>query len=139
MTKQLLVAILGLFTAISVGAQPLQAQITTLDCKVQEAIGACIYNRRHLSQLAAAKDMNRGILMIEITTSCNWCGGSRYLVRLFDRNGNYLTHFVSRLFFEMMGYQEGAQAGKRQLEFPVNVRDLRDAESVEFGFMPNLK
>lgn len=32
-----------------------------------------------------------------------------------------------------------AQAGKRQLEFPVNVRDLRDAESVEFGFMPNLK
>jgi hypothetical protein len=56
MTKQLLVAILGLFTAISVGAQPLQAQITTLDCKVQEAIGACIYNRRHLSQLAAAKE-----------------------------------------------------------------------------------
>lgn len=132
MTKQLLVAILGLFTAISVGAQPLQAQITTLDCKVQEAIGACIYNRRHLSQLAAAKDMNRGILMIEITTSCNWCGGSRYLVRLFDRNGNYLTHFVSRSFFEMMGYQEGAQAAGSPHSDDIQRKSRKSAQNLSW-------
>jgi hypothetical protein len=138
-TKQLFVALLGVLFVVGVDAQPLKAQITTLDCNVREVGGACIYNRQHLSQLAVAKDMRRGVLLVEITTSCKGCGGLHYLVRLFDRNGNYLTHFVSRSFFEMMGYQEGAQVGRRQLEFPINVRDLRDAEYVEFGFMPNLK
>ncbi len=139
MTKQLFVALLGFSCVMGVSAQPLQAQITTLDCNVREVGGACIYNRQNLSELAAAKDMRRGVLMVEVTTSCKGCGGLHYLVRLFDRNGNYLTHFVSRSFFEMMGYQEGARTGKRQLEFPLNVRDLRDAEYMEFGFMPNLK
>ncbi len=139
MKKQIIVAVLTALSAISLSAQPLQAQITTLDGSVRQVGGAAIYNKQYLSQLAVSKDLRRGVLMIEVTSSCGHCGGLHYLVRLFDRNGNYLTHFVSRSFFEMMGYQEGAKPGPRQLEFPVNVRDLRDAELVEFGFVPNLK
>ncbi len=80
------------------------------------------------------------------------------LVRLFDKNGQYLTHFTTAegftVFYEFFerangAYQRGLRAGVpdanrfkchllktkgNRLVYGVNVRDLRDASIVEIGF-----
>ena len=80
------------------------------------------------------------------------------LVRLFDRNGQYLTHFTTAEGFTVFTkafetfdsiYQRGMQVGLtdaakykcvllkpkgNRFVYGVNVRDLRDASVVEIGF-----
>ena len=70
----------------------------------------------------------------------------RLLVRLFDRNGNYLTHFVTTEEFTTNAdwFKQLERAGRTQfhllkaegnrLVYEVNIRDLRDATIVEIGF-----
>ncbi len=58
--------------------------------------------------------------------------GKRYLVRLFDKNGQYLTHFTTESLIELMGREE---LTRKHFEFTydVNLRDLQVAERAEFG------
>lgn len=133
--------ILSLCASLSLNlyAQPLEASIGTLDNNVGTVGGAAIYNREHLSQLSAFKDMSRGSLSISFNTSCGHCGGIHYLVRVFDENGRYLTHTKTKSLIQAAGVHEGRKPGRWKIEIPMNARDLRDADAIEFGFMPNLK
>lgn len=66
------------------------------------------------------------------------------VVRLFDRNGNYLTHFITQRFalegmvrpelHEMLKIHE-LKKGANTLTYNVNMRDLRETESVEISFL----
>jgi hypothetical protein len=81
------------------------------------------------------------------------------LVRIFDENGQYLTHFTTAEGFTAFPqvfqtydtlYQRGVSVGlpaernkakpvllkpsKNQFSYTVNIRDLRDAAIVEIGF-----
>lgn len=87
-------------------------------------------------------------------------GRLHMMVRLFDKNGQYLTHFVTAEgFTATIGVYEGLEETRRHLLrsgltdqaakvkcillkpkgnrfiYPVNVRDLRDASVVEIGFL----
>jgi hypothetical protein len=70
-----------------------------------------------------------------------------FLVRLFDRNGQYLTHFMTSEDFtaspetyDTLSKRIGGpklillKPNGNRLAYPVNMRDLRDASIVEFGF-----
>jgi hypothetical protein len=125
--------------AASRAAEPLKASIGTLTGAktfeaMRDAAGANHWNRV-LSKLTMAKDMQKGTVAVgvQIAQSCVNC---RFLVRLFDRNGNYLTHFETESLYQMFGPQIGQHTGLKRMEFKVNMRDLRDAELAEFGFAP---
>jgi hypothetical protein len=90
------------------------------------------------------------------------CGGDRYpiLIRLFDRNGQYLTHFETKEAFttdtERYETSERKWAGVRDdcrdlvhkpcllrpqgnsLEYIVNTRDMQATERVEIGFLDSV-
>ena len=66
----------------------------------------------------------------------------RLLIRLFDQNGNYLTHFTTESLDKLFGggYESMdrvtdffKQENKYSLTYEVNMRDLRDAEIGELG------
>ena len=73
-------------------------------------------------------------------------GGCKMLVRLFDRNGQYLTHFITAERF--VAYEDDRNfgwAGQKllvpkgnRLVYDVNVRDLRDVNIAEIGFFKEL-
>ena len=64
--------------------------------------------------------------------------GIRLLVRLFDRNGQYLTHFITTERFApeefCLSTFTGLKPKGNRLVYPVNVRDLRDTSIVELGY-----
>ena len=66
------------------------------------------------------------------------------IVRLFDKNGNYLTHFITQRFALEGMMQEPVRTYKKvgelvrginTLSFPLNMRDLRETEYVEISFL----
>jgi hypothetical protein len=136
----------------AISAQPLESTIATVPGTKP---GARDFNRVHhanlqnrsLSQLTVSKQMANGILVVNVHIGRNTAPSTGFLIRLFDRNGNYLSHFQTQNLIQLFGMgappsgaghvPSGAyNPGLRRMEFRVNVRDLRDAEMVEFGFEP---
>jgi hypothetical protein len=85
------------------------------------------------------KNVDKGTVTIEFDWDQSRAGyphfvGRAFLVRLFDKNGQYLTHFTTESLIELMGREE---LSKRHFEFtyPVNQRDLQVAKQAEFGAM----
>jgi hypothetical protein len=59
--------------------------------------------------------------------------GHHYLIRLFDKNGQYLSHFESNFLQFIFGWPSADEIQLkepphivRELVYPVNIRDLRD-------------
>lgn len=94
---------------------------------------------RQFDSVQASKDVERGLLNI----SYHWSGGQlppkgQFLIRLFDRNGSYLTHLTSEPIYNMYSLQEFNNFGleSRDLTYQLAMRDLRDADLIEFGWAP---
>jgi hypothetical protein len=110
------------------GLQELTASVNSIS---SDYLGQ-YYSKKSLFSLHVWKDLGKGIIRIKFSYeyTCPLC---RFLVRLFDKNGNYLTHFITETHMALFGFQPGCLT--RELEFNVNVRDLRDAQIVEFGII----
>jgi len=92
-----------------------------------------------ITNLHAQKDLNKGIVTIQFDFESPGCPGCRFLVRLFDKNGNYLTHITSEQHFELFGWRHVMDSAKKpvSLSYPVNLRDLKEVTKMEFGILPN--
>lgn len=106
--------------------------------------GANMWNRDMLRDLRVSKDTDSGILRIEITfvtketSTGTWemvrGTGRSFLVRLFDKNGAYITHVVT----DPPAVQLPENPDHRyRLDFKVSQRDLQFAEQVEVGIAPD--
>lgn len=86
-----------------------------------------------ITGLAMTKSMADGTMTITFkVTHERRCPPCQYLVRLFDKNGVYLTHFLTARHLELFGVDR--RQGPVTLTYRVNLRDLRDAEQAEFGY-----
>ena len=114
------------------------------------------YTKEYLADLKAWKNIEEGTILLRFKFA-DVIGG-HFLVRFFDRNGNYLSHLVSREMREIYGnptdfdskasqviyadFEFGNVIIKtrdpdgfkylteRVLVYPVNIRDLRDTEII---------
>lgn len=93
--------------------------------------------------------INRKTGLLTIIFGCQFNGGpsmpSKMMVRLFDRNGEYLAHFVTEEFFIPPSFHisnpnisplEGGihlQPESNIVQYTVNLRDAAYAQSGEFG------
>lgn len=89
-----------------------------------------------LSNLEVTKNVNSGILNIKVRIDHPQCAKCAFIVRLFDKNGNYLAHFMTENLLHLFGPNVlMAQSSQNaDLSFSVDIRDLRDTDIVEFGF-----
>ena len=106
---------------------------------------ARLSTQAYITRLEASKEANKGVLNVRFyfpgypNPEKGWAPTipSRFLVRLFDANGNYLSHFVStQMPLIPLGQtpNPGYGVGYRNLKFSVNLVDLRETRIVEFGF-----
>jgi uncharacterized membrane protein len=105
------------------------------------------YNGYRIQNLSMFINRNNGTLTISF--GCQFTGGltslSRMMVRLFDRNGEFLTYFVTKEYFAAPGclYHSsdpsscnGAIPLKPEsnlLQYTVNLRDAAFVRQAEFG------
>lgn len=140
----------------------------SLDAQVHTAgnynFNASIYNKT-LSNLKIRKNLSKSQLIItfnfdykEPNRNMGWLGQANlprllctgyFLIRLFDKNGNYLTHFTTEPFYKLLGLRmkfkdpqtvllEKSYIKKQiKLVYDVNSRDLEFAQIAEFGFSTN--
>ncbi len=92
-----------------------------------------------INNLRVWKNIKTGTLLIRFGLLQPRCGSCRFLIRLFDLNGNYLTHFMTepqwKLPFWSDFYNHPEKQQQFELKYDVTVRDLRDASIVEFGIV----
>lgn len=100
-----------------------------------------------ISDLRMTKDLGRGIIEISFALACTKkpsqgfeyiSGLGRFRVRLFDHNGNYLTHFSTEPLYKLLGIEFTSRRKQYSISYGVNLRDLRDTEIGELGLiLPN--
>lgn len=122
---------------------PLQASIDTrLPERWNESQLAKEYNK-YLSNIKAFKNVDKGYLLLKFTYKSIGCYICKFLIRLFDKNGVEITHFVTEQHYNLFEHDYGGPKSKEivpdpvVLAYNVNVRDLRDVQFVEFGFLPD--
>src|SRR5512139_3372 len=105
----------------------LEARLGTAVKGVNGAIGESL--NKSISNLNARKDLDKGIVTIQFEFESPRWPGARFLVRLFDKNGNHLTHFATQRHAELFGGQGVMETTKKpvSLSYPVNLRDLKEA------------
>jgi hypothetical protein len=87
-----------------------------------------------IKELAIMKSMDAGTLTIRFRLDMQKGFGFPFLLRMFDRNGNYLRRIVTEPI--MLLQHEGIIVqGRGTLTYSVNLRDLRDVEIAEFGIV----
>jgi hypothetical protein len=125
--------------AVPLGARPLTVSVNT--------VSGLTWWEAHFNQalcnVGCYAMLDRIIITFDVDTE-KWGGYPApvpLLVRLFDRNGQYLTHFMTRETFSPLalvvtGCGEPAvklKAKGNRFEYTVNTRDMRDAEMAEIG------
>jgi hypothetical protein len=92
-----------------------------------------------LINLRIWKNIKTGTLLIRFGLLPPPCGSCRFLIRLFDLNGNYLTHFMTERQWQLPFWSDFHNHPEKdqhfELKYDVNVRELRDASIVEFGIV----
>jgi len=117
--------------------QPADEKVTLLRSRIGTAGGISIATGQNakLSGVRVTKDTTKGTVTVDYTLNFDHlCIPCRFLLRLFDANGEYLVHFTSAPFFEMFGTPmplEGTRT--QQLTLRLNARDLQFVEAAEFG------
>ena len=101
-----------------------------------------------LRNVKCSKDLDRGVLTIAFDFRKKLWRGTmnrpqHLLVRLFDKNGSYLTHFICEE--QLWPFQVASNMADRlgppiivketgnRFQYEVAIRDLRDASIVEIG------
>jgi hypothetical protein len=92
-----------------------------------------IFNKS-ISGLSITKNMNKGTVHIQFTFSSPGCPSCQFLLRLFDHNGAYLNNILSEEHYKLFNRDVSRAPRQVDLEYQVDLRDLRDAEIAEFGF-----
>jgi len=94
---------------------------------------------RMISNLKIWKNTAKGTILLRFKGKKSGIWNQRYLIRLFDKNGEYLSHFVSDRIVEIFGMPTTAKdtelnkdepVVERELVYSVNIRDLRDTEII---------
>lgn len=100
------------------------------------------FNEEYLSEFVCQKDIDAGILYIEFNyDSYNLCPEAnivgyvhQFRITLYDRNGNYLNHFITGEDIGEACTTVNTYYFRFQLAYSVAIRDLRDAEIVGLSF-----
>lgn len=136
-TAAALMAVLLLVSRATEGSGSLKSVIQTSSGNPTKDSLSAMHNEK-LSSLKITKDMDAGSITIRFDMDENFtCPSCQFMVRLFDRNGNYLTHLTSEPFYQLFRSSENASGwqvpSEPVLEYAVNLRDLKEAEMAEFG------
>jgi len=101
----------------------------------------CDQGNAYLSNLRVFKNNDKGIIALVFSYKTIGCGTCRFLVRLYDKNGNHLTSFETQQHLELF-QRDYSRAKSREiipdpviLIYNVNQTFLRDTKIVEFGFL----
>jgi hypothetical protein len=138
-----LLLILTLSVASCSGRSSLRAVANTIDDGLANA-----KINPNISNLKVEKDVNNGTIKISFTFKGNVMGlsqqthtGYGLLVRLFDKNGSYLTHFTTEALEydpkERQAYWDEIKSPSDKhfsLAYNVPARDLEAADMAEVGF-----
>lgn len=97
-------------------------------------------NKTYLSNVKSYKNIKEGYLIIRFNLKSGIPITVHFLVRLFDRNGNYLSHFTTDMIFrlfpsEMVGNQINDAKNPFTLIYGINSIVLPEIKYVEFGFL----
>ena len=98
-------------------------------------------NNRYLSNVTSYKNIRKGYLIIVFNWESNSPISARFLVRLFDRNGNYLSHFLTEEIFRLfplktVGNQVIIDAiNPFVLTYNINSIVLPEIKYLEFGLI----
>jgi len=86
-----------------------------------------------ISNLKIWKNIAEGTILLRFKGKNSGIWNQRYLIRLFDKNGQYLSRFESKSLYKIFGMPtEDEKEGnkfimvERELIYSVNIRDLRD-------------
>ena len=130
-------------TAAPLGATPLKTAVTTPQGQDYNGWSQARFANRFMKRATSYKTESEVIIDIEVGLELPMATGVfPLLVRLFDEDGNYLTHFVTKekytinATFLSPGFIPFRRTGNR-LIYPVNRRDLRDTAILEVGFCGN--
>jgi TPR repeat protein len=91
--------------------------------------------------------INRNTGVVTLMFDCELYGSAAYLpliVRLFDENGRYITHFETQERFGLSSHRNGAhppgavleelKSGTNTLQYNINMRDAAYVRQGEFGY-----
>jgi hypothetical protein len=95
-----------------------------------DRVAASLFNK-NISDLHIWKSQSAGTLRIAFTYDNYHPCACRFLLRLFDKNGNYLTHFTTDAHYELFHNKRAILPVS--LDYDVNQRDLEYAVAAEFG------
>ena len=127
------------------GYKPVEARISSVESNDQ------LWTDRIITDLKIWKNIKDGkiLLRFKCINHPMYC----FMVRLFDENGNYLSHFVTERLCDVLGYpteddlerahqillysisDSNKPVVERELVYSVNVRDLRDTEIICLGLV----
>ena len=107
--------------------------------------GGKYLNDMCLSNVTSYKNIKGGYLIIVFDLKSNSPIGANFLIRLFDRNGNYLSHFSTEEIYLLFPYFARLTTGNNQdvidkmnpfvLAYNVNSIILPEIKYLEFGFI----
>ena len=101
-----------------------------------------MFNEKYVKSLEIYKNADKGEISIvfEMDESIIYPSG-KFLIRIFDKNGNYLTHFTTEEFFRLFEMTNPG-VGKTSkfiinnpvmLSYNMNTLILKEAKYAEFG------
>lgn len=95
-----------------------------------------LLNKKYLSIVKSYKNIKEGYLIIVFNWENNEPVNANFLVRLFDRNGNYLSHFLTEEIYRMFGNKFiTKKIDPFILTYNINSIILPEIKYVEFGLM----
>jgi hypothetical protein len=97
-------------------------------------------NKTYLSNVKSYKNIKEGCLIIRFNLKSGIPISLHFLVRLFDRNGNYLSHFTTDMIFslfpsDIVENQINDAKNPFTLIYNINSIVLPEIKYIEFGFI----
>ena len=111
-----------------------RSRITAVIHTTSDEPGSEAWLNPHLSGLKMWKDEKNDTIIIKVHQD-GWpdnASSARFLVRLFDKNGHYLTTITSEPLSQVFS-TVGRVPNDIELTFPMNSSGLKEVEQAEFG------
>jgi hypothetical protein len=98
-----------------------------------------IFYNKNVENIMMFINRKTGTLTINFDFSCDinsaYAYRKRFLIRMFDKNGQYLTHFVTEEISWPPGNCILLTKKGNHLQYKIDLRDAVYAKRAEFGFM----
>lgn len=94
-----------------------------------------IFNKKFLSNVKSYKNIKEGYLIIVFDWKSHNPMAAHFLVRLFDRNGNYLSHFLTEDLFRLFPLKMIDAINPFVLTYSINSIVLPEIKYLEFGLL----